>query len=182
MLRVMNRYLLISIGLAVIVGAFIFVSTSRNGNTNAGSSDFDVFASISLSDYDGNSIELEKFRGKPLVINSWAVWCPFCREELADFAELQKEFGDRIVVIAIDRQESLVKAKGFTDELGITNDMVWLLDSSDSFYKSIGGFSMPETIFVNGAGEIIVHKRGPMELDEMREHTSKIINTNEISP
>jgi len=40
---------------------------------------------------------------------------------------------------------------------------------------------MPETIFVNGAGEIVVHKRGPMELDEMREHTNKIISANGAS-
>ena len=96
-----------------------------------------------------------------------------------DFATLQQEFGDKVIVLAIDRQESLEKAKGFTDELGITDDMLFLLDPSDSFYKTIGGFSMPETVFLNGAGEIVVHKRGPMELDEMREHTNKIISTNE---
>ena len=72
-------------------------------------------------------------------------------------------------------QASLEKAKSYTDELGISEDMLFLLDRSDSFYKSIGGFSMPETIFVNGDGEIVVHKRGPMELDEMREHVNKIL-------
>ncbi|OIO61982.1 MAG: hypothetical protein AUJ47_08610 [Candidatus Marinimicrobia bacterium CG1_02_48_14] len=163
--------------IVAIAASIVFFSFNSGDNKSLTSkSDFDRFAHVTLIDYEGEAVSLEEFRGKPLVINSWAVWCPFCRKELADFATLQQEFGDRVTVIAIDRQEPLAKAKGFTDELGITNDMLFLLDSSDSFYKSIGGFSMPETIFVNSAGEIVMHKRGPMELDEMREHANKIIN------
>ena len=173
----MNRYTLIGTGIAVIIaGAALFIAGNRDGNQETGTSDFDTFAAFSLVDYHGNRVSLEEFRSIPLVINSWAVWCPFCRKELPDFAELQKEFGDQIVVIAVDRQEPLEKAKGYTDELGISNNLLFLLDSSDSFYKSIGGFSMPETIFVNSNGEIVVHKRGPMELGEMREYTNKIVN------
>jgi len=163
----------------VIMASIVFFGfNGGDSNSPTSKSDFDKFAHVTLAGYNGNTVSLEDFRSKPLVINSWAVWCPFCRAELADFAALQQEFGDRITVIAIDRQEPLLKAKGFTDELGITNDMLFLLNSSDSFYKLIGGFSMPETIFVNGAGKIVVHKRGPMELDEMREHTNKIISAN----
>ncbi|MEX1027083.1 MAG: TlpA disulfide reductase family protein [Candidatus Paceibacterota bacterium] len=172
----MKKYLIIIVGLVALGGIAVFLSSERGGvDTDSSGSDFDVFASVSLVDYEGDTVSLEEFRGEPLVINSWAVWCPFCTEELPAFAELQKEFEGEVTVIAIDRQESREKAKGFTDELGITDDMLFLLDSSDSFYKSIGGFSMPETIFVNSDGEIVVHKRGPMELDEMREHTNKII-------
>jgi thiol-disulfide isomerase/thioredoxin len=131
---------------------------------------------FSLSNYDGNDIKPEMFKGKILVVNSWAVWCPFCVKELSDFVELQKEFPDEIVVIAIDRAEPMEKAKEFTDSLSVSDGMVFLLDPKDSFYRSIGGFSMPETIFVDTSGEIRIHKRGPMELSEMRENVEKIIN------
>lgn len=163
----MNRYAIISLGLVVIIGAFIFIVFPRDRNMDTGTSDFDAFASIALADYDGNSVALEKFRGKSLVINSWAAWCPFCRQELPDFAAFQKEFPG-ITVIAIDRQEPLETAKGYTDRLGISDDMVFLLDPGDEFYKNIGGFSMPETVFLDKSGAIVFHKRGPMTLDEMR--------------
>jgi len=149
--------------------------TEDEQGASSTSSEFDRLSSLSLTDYEGNAVPLAQFAGKPVVINSWAVWCPFCRQELPDFAALQKEFGDQIVVIAIDRQEPLAKAKGYTDGLGITGDMLFLLDPKDSFYRAIGGFSMPETIFVSGTGDIVVHKRGSMDLAEMRQHTERII-------
>ncbi len=54
--------------------------------------------------------------------------------------------------------------------------MTFLLDSKDAFYKSIGGFSMPETLFADADGNVIVHKRGPMALDEMIDKVNSIIN------
>lgn len=148
-------------------------------NTDSGSvsdEQFDKAPAFTLEDYQGNEVSLSDFDGKVRIVNSWAVWCPFCVDELPDFARLQQEFGDKIVVIAVDRAESLAKAKGFSDSLGISDDMTFLLDPRDSFYRSIGGFSMPETLFVDGSGNIRIHKRGPMEFAEMKEKVESIIN------
>ncbi len=109
------------------------------------------------------------------MINSWAAWCPFCREELKDFSTVQEELRDNVVIIAVDRAEPLAVAKQYTDELGVTGELVLLLDPNDSFYRSIGGFSMPETIFVDANGNIQFHKRGPMPLSEIRLRISKLL-------
>lgn len=167
----------ITLALILIVltagGVFLF----RGGNAGeesasktpspAGKTDLDRFSAIALTDYDGNAVSLGGYRSKPLVVNAWAVWCPFCRAELADFAALQEEFPD-IAVIAIDRAEGANVARSFTDELGITDMMTFLLDPKDDFYRQLGGFSMPETIFISKEGRIVFHKRGPMTLPEMR--------------
>ncbi|MBI2640310.1 MAG: TlpA family protein disulfide reductase, partial [Candidatus Sungbacteria bacterium] len=130
---------------------------------------------FALQNYDGKTVRPADFAGKPLVINSWAAWCPFCRKELVDFASAQKEFGDKVVIIAIDRAETRDIAKKYTDELGVTESMIFLLDPSDNFYQSIGGFSMPETIFVDSKGNIVFHKRGPMDLQEMRDRIQQVV-------
>lgn len=130
---------------------------------------------LKLENYNGEIVSLTDFKGKSLVINSWAAWCPFCRKELVDFAAAQKEFGDKVVIIAIDRAETKDTAKKYTDELGVTDGLVLLLDPSDSFYQSISGFSMPETIFVDKNGLIVDHKRGPMDINEIRERIQKIL-------
>lgn len=132
-----------------------------------------------LSDYQGNQVTMADFAGQPAVINSWAVWCPFCREELKSFARAQQEFGNQATYIAINRAESKDTAKGFTDEIGVTDQMIFLLDPEDNFYQAIGGFSMPETIFVDKEGPVRIHKRGPMTLGEIREKTNALLSNSE---
>jgi len=161
-----NTWLIGIVGVvAVAVAAAALLGDS---GTSDGKSDLSRLSAVSLIDYGGATVSLGSFEGTPLVVNAWAVWCPFCRAELPDFAALQEAFPDDITVIAIDRAESLEKAKGYTDELGISDKMVFLLDPKDDFYKEIGGFSMPETIFVDEAGNIVFHKRGPLTLEEMK--------------
>jgi len=109
-----------------------------------------------------------------LVINSWAVWCPFCVKEVPDFVTLQEEFPE-VEIILVNRGESKEKVGTFLSEIGVTTEqLTFLHDASDSFYRAIGGFSMPETLFVRD-GEIVFHKRGVMDLFEMRDLTNKLI-------
>jgi len=167
----MNSNIVIGIvTLGLIVGGFFVLNSPSTEDQNLVSKqkDLSTVPDFSFQDYEGNVVTNESFPGKVLIINAWATWCPFCINELPDFVELQKEFADEIVVIAIDRAESLDKAKTYTDNKKITDSIVFLLDSEDSFYQSTGGFSMPETIFVDTEGNIRIHKRGPMSLNEMR--------------
>lgn len=129
-----------------------------------------------LKDYNGNKVKLSDFSGKPLVVNVWAVWCPFCVKELSDFALVQEEFMDEAVLVAVNRGESLKKAKELSDKLGITNELKFLLDADDSFYRSIGGFAMPETLFVDVDGRVRFHKRGPMDEEEIRQRVQHLIS------
>lgn len=135
----------------------------------------EALPNLTFTDYEGNSVRLHDFIGTPLIVNSWAAWCPFCKRELKDFAAVQRELGEQAKFIAIDRAESLATAKRYSDELGVTQEMIFLLDPRDSFYQAIGGFSMPETIFVNARGEIVAHRRGPMDLSEVRERTQRLL-------
>jgi len=178
----MNKKIVWTAIIVVGVLALIFVvAFTRNSDPNSkkqGTTNEEnvrlLSTDFNLKDYDGNQVDLASFIGKPLVINSWAAWCPFCVEELKDFAEIQRELGDSVIIIAIDRAESKSIAKRFSDELGVTDDLVFLLDSRDAFYKSIGGFTMPETIFVNTKGEIVIHKRGFMKATEIKDKISQI--------
>ena len=144
--------------------------------TPSASGEFRPAPDFALEDYNGNTITLAKFRGQPLVVNTWATWCPFCWKELLDFAQVQGELGDQLAIVAINRAESLAVAKQFSDQVGFTGRLILLLDPSDSFYQAIGGFSMPETILVDREGKIVFHKRGPMKVDEIRERVTEILN------
>lgn len=180
-----KSYILTIIIIAVVIVGWLAISrtgqspnTSSTGNTpvpTAQETKLEKTPNFSLQDYNGKTVSLADFVGQPLVLNSWAAWCPFCRKELPDFVTVQKEFGDKVVVISINRQESLSTAKGYTDAQGTSKELIFLLDPDDLFYRSIGGFSMPETIFVDKDGFIREHKRGPMDLNEIRQKIQKIL-------
>jgi thiol-disulfide isomerase/thioredoxin len=143
----------------------------------AGRRFFSTVGGVRLRDYSGREVALSDFSGAPLVLNTWASWCPFCRQELVDFAAVQEELGDKVKIIAINRAESLEVARRYTSERGVEGRLTLLLDTDDTFYRAIGGFSMPETILVDAEGRIRDHKRGPMDAKELREKVLKIVET-----
>ncbi len=180
--------IIISVLVLAVVGWLLISNTGQHQNMNTGNNTItqtqtdsatksDKAPDFHLQDYSGKTVKLTDFAGRPLVINSWAAWCPFCKKELPDFVTAQKEFGGKVVIIAINRQESLATAKGYTDMQGTSNDLIFLLDPGDSLYQSIGGFSMPETIFVDTNGNIADHKRGPMDIHEIRQKIQKLISS-----
>lgn len=173
--------LFLVIGIIAVVAVVLFTRGGgpAPGGSSAGTGQAqpaDTVFALSFKDYQGKTVRLADFRGRPLVVNSWASWCPFCRKELPDFRTVQKELDDKVTFIAIDRAEPLATAKKYTDALGVTGDLAFLLDSDDAFYSAIGGFSMPETVFIDKNGVIRDHKRGPMEVGEIRERTRAILS------
>lgn len=157
-------FLTIAVLIAAGIGGFFFV---QRGGIDLSTSERPV-PDLKFTNYEGQEVSLASFSGKPLIVNAWASWCPFCVEELPDFISLQEEFKNKITIIAVNRGEQLATAKNYTDGRGLSDKLIFLLDINDTFYKAIGGFSMPETIFVDKEGKIIFHKRGPMSLEEMR--------------
>jgi thiol-disulfide isomerase/thioredoxin len=56
-------------------------------------------------DLDGHSLSLASFRGKVVLINFWATWCPPCRAEIPDLIALQDKYRDRLQIIGISQDE-----------------------------------------------------------------------------
>ena len=128
-----------------------------------------------FTDYTGKAVSLTEFKRKVLVVYMWASWCPYCGGELEYLAELKSTYGDDIYVVAVNRAESSVDAKAFTDKLKGGNKIIFLLDPNDSLYKSVGGYAMPETLFINSWGDIITHHRGPIRGEEVKEKILEVM-------
>jgi len=158
----------IAFGLIVIgiISAIVWLERSVDVSvcTNAGS---DIY-SLTYSDEKGRCTQLSEFKAHIVVINTWASWCPFCVDELPDLGQLAEEFPE-VPVVAINRGEETKEAQAFLKSLSVSKKLYTLFDPEDSFYAFIKGFGMPETIFINQTGEILLHKRGVMSLEEMRE-------------
>ena len=77
-------------------------------------------ADFTLSDLEGKSWTLRDLRGKVVLVNFWATWCPPCRKEMPDLDSLYKKFKDQgLVILAIDDEE-VIKIKPYLAEHPVT--------------------------------------------------------------
>lgn len=162
-----NRFVRIGIALTVLIALaamwwFFIRLPPESAETFTGEYE------LVLEDYDGEEVALSDFKRELIVVNTWASWCPYCGEELQNLQRLKDRYGDDVQIIAVNRAEPFEEARRFMEEWGIDRQKVKLLqDADDSFFRSIEGYAMPETIFINTRGEIIHHQRGPMKIDEV---------------
>jgi cytochrome c biogenesis protein CcmG, thiol:disulfide interchange protein DsbE len=166
----MKRAILVALLIGLTgVSALAYLASKENGEWATIVHERDATA---LIDFDGREARLSSLRSYPLVVHTWASWCPYCAAELMHLANLEREHQGDIYVVAINRGESLAEARTYTAALEGVENVHFLLDPSDTYYKSIGGYAMPETVFYKSRGEIFFHQRGPMS---SREADTKIL-------
>lgn len=117
-----------------------------------------------LNGLDGKAVQSADFKGKVVVFNFWATWCPPCVREIPDFVEVQKEFKDKGVVfigVSVDKprskdkkdvEENKEKVKSFVDKMKINYPIVWGDSKVDKDYGGITG--IPHTYVVDKKGVI----------------------------
>lgn len=137
---------------AVVVAAGVVVARDTGPARPAVAAGGPVTASgptVRLSGSDvltGKSVSLADFRGKPVVINIWASWCPGCYREaraLAAFAAAHPE----AAVIGVNFQDSKDGARRFYAEFNWTLPSVF--DPDGKFARSLGLRGLPTTIFLD---------------------------------
>ena len=92
------------IGGGLLLGGFALVRGVFGGGSEGASTGTDV-SRVAFLDAEGKRRTLADFKGKVVLVDVWATWCPPCRKSLPEVAELQKAEGDRYVVlpISVDR-------------------------------------------------------------------------------
>ena len=118
------------------------------------------FELVSVRD-ERKVIRLSDLRGKAVVVNFYASWCGPCRQELPDFEIVSHEFSDRVVILAVNAQESPASALGILRDTGATFPAV--LDTNGEVARRYGVRGMPSTYLLDASG--VVRKFGPGALD-----------------
>jgi len=174
--------LAIILGTIVIVSSYTYFVTQKSAQTalnisEAGASLITEQGESAYTDINGEPVAIDENLGKVLVVNSWASWCPACANELPNLAKLGEEFKNKNVkVLAINRAEPKSTASAFLTSVSAVAGLQLVMDPDDKFYSSIDGYAMPETIFYDPQGNIILHKRGQMTYQEMRVQTESMVN------
>src|SRR5262245_40464932 len=117
---------------------------------------------VDLPDLAGNRGSLERWRGKVLVVNFWASWCPPCREEIPGLIRMQEKFaanGLQVVGIAVD---SVAKSRQAADEMKISYPVLvaelQIIDVTRRLGNRAGG--LPFTVVLDRDGRLVTTHLG----------------------
>jgi thiol-disulfide isomerase/thioredoxin len=136
----------------------------------------DALQAVWASEFDtpkGETLKLADFRGKPLVLNFWATWCPPCVEEmplLDAFFRQNSANGWQVIGLAID-QPSLVKR--FMGQFPVDYPIALGGMNGSELGRLLGNAQggLPFTVVFDAAGNVKVQKLGKLSADEIKSWT-----------
>jgi peroxiredoxin len=108
---------------------------------------------FTLTDTAGRSWTLRQLKGKVVVVNFWATWCPPCRKEMPDLNALYKQFGKQGLVILAISDEDAAKVKPFIAEHKYTYPI--LLDPGGKVHAAFGVEGIPKSFVYDREGKMV---------------------------
>lgn len=123
---------------------------------------------LQFTDKDGRALSLTDFRGKMVLLNIWATWCPPCRKEMPSLDRLQARLSGRdfeVVAVSIDQgNDALFIVEEFFREIGVKHLRIFL-DSTGGAARTVGALGLPATLLVDRHGMELGRLVGPAEWD-----------------
>ncbi|MDD5543515.1 MAG: TlpA disulfide reductase family protein [Acidobacteriia bacterium] len=111
---------------------------------------------FSLQDENGHSVQLSDYRGRYVVLNFWATWCPPCVEEAPSLDKLNRRFAatspSRIAVLTVSADPDWAPVKLFVKEHDISFPV--LLDKRQEVPSIYGTYKYPETYIIDPQGVV----------------------------
>ena len=121
---------------------------------------------IVFEDEKGQKRTLADFKGKVVLLNIWATWCPPCRKEMPTLDRLQRRLGGsdfEVVALSIDR-DGVPEVRKFFQEIGVRALAVYVDRNAEAGF-SLGIVGVPTTLLIDRSGQEIGRLAGPAEWD-----------------
>ena len=119
-----------------------------------------------LQDMDEEKQSLDTNKGKVVLLNFWATWCPPCKREMPSMERLYQKFkNDKFNVIAIDQMEDIDTVFSFTGQLPIDPTFPILFDTNSTVSRAYGVNGLPTTYLIDKKGNVRYRAIGGREFD-----------------
>lgn len=121
---------------------------------------------MKLKDTDGQTVELAKLRGKVVIVNFWATWCPPCRREFPSMERLRlKMAGKPVVILGVNEGETVDMIDQFNSTLDLQPQFPILIDLEGDAMAPWPVRGLPTTFFVDKQGRLAHSAIGGREFD-----------------
>lgn len=188
-----NRSLLIIAGaLIVVMGRLIWLFTSRNGELRSATSDQPNAAveqptvgpqigamapEFTAKDASGQSHALSEYRGRPVLLNFWASWCPPCKAEMPLLYKAQQQHENRLIVLEVDAavtERNPGDANHFLQQEGLAFPHL-LFDDTGSAMQAYGITGIPQSFFIDEKGMLRTVAFGQLDEKSLKQGLALIL-------
>jgi len=141
---------------------------------NSGPREAGLAPDFTLTGFDGRTVTLSQLRGRVVVVNFWASWCPPCREEAAYLEQTWRKYRDRgVVFIGVDWLDTDKEARAYIEEFDIT-----YLSGPDLGTRIADAYrirGVPETFFVDETGALQGVNIGPLKAPNLDDKIDELL-------
>lgn len=161
------------IAVAAVVGLLVYGLQSKGGHSLAVG---DPAPAVRLPKLEGGGEgSLAGYRGRWVLVNFWASWCPPCREEAPALEVFQKQHGNaEFTILGIDSNDLSDDGRAFVDRYGISYPQ--LRDGQGSAARDYGTSGFPESFLVNPKGRVRLMWAGPVTLGDLNEEVIPLLH------
>lgn len=126
-----------------------------------------------LKTTDGKVIKLSDYKGKPVMLNFFATWCPPCRAEMPALQEVYAEYESKgFVIIAVNLNESNLAVNSFRDKYKLTFPIV--IDTDDRVSRTYEIVPLPTSYFINKDGVVVGKWTGEISKDKLTSYAKML--------
>jgi cytochrome c biogenesis protein CcmG/thiol:disulfide interchange protein DsbE len=125
---------------AMLAAAVLFQAAARPG-----------IAGIEMRKLDGSVIKLSEQKGKVVILNFWATWCPPCKAEIPGFVSMHEKYGDKGLVIIGAAVDEPWKVERFIKDYGVNYHVVIADEKTAAAFGGISG--LPTTFVIDTEGK-----------------------------
>ena len=171
--------LILGVGLLLLAAAAYFLLA----NNTPSSSDLSAIPvrmdypapALALIDLEGNSTSLADYRGKVVLVNLWATWCPPCKEEMPALETFYRQHeSDGFAVLAVNDGDPTSDVVQFVKDYGLTFP-VWLDPTYIATEKAFKTMNLPSSFVIDRDGQVVLSWVGGIDLRALEKYVTPVI-------
>jgi len=109
---------------------------------------------FTITDVDGRSMSSSSLRGKVVLVNFWATWCPPCRAEIPDLVKLQERYRDKLVILGVSEDEiPPEQVKAFAANMKVNYVEAMTTPELRKIFRGVS--ALPTTFVIDREGKLV---------------------------
>lgn len=144
-------------------------ASSETASADASSEALQKAPDFTVYTEDGKKVKLSDFQGKPVILNFWASWCFYCKQEMPEFAEVYAKEKDSIQFLFVDwvgGNETEDSAKAYLKDQNLSLPVYY--DRDGDAVSAYGLAGIPATFFIDKDGNLVAGANQMIDQDTLQ--------------